>query len=957
MTASPARRADRRLELVGVLGLDRLQLFVPALMTVGLVVWILGEANEIARSRAKATRVRRARIAATAIADETLGRSPRGTLGLRARPVYAMVAVTSFGAALYVLIGSVGNFTRSGGYVEGEVWLLALASVASLIGLAFGVTALVVAITWPVPPLWARGVLLRSPLGSTSLPEDRSARPHWTTTAFVVWSAALMAAATAIVAWSPETAERFNERAVGWVESMGLLDSVAFLLPAGEDWIALGLAAVTVLLAYRCRVVVVNYVASILVGALVVVAMRPLVESAHQARESPFGSVDAYPSLAMFLVVVFAGLAPLALAVLFERVWIILPLRIGLGILAFAAALHRIDDGVLATDIVGGALLGLVAVGATQWLVSRESSHANCNGCPWSAAPYHGPILGAIPIHPDAHATLSFVARVTALAATIGLGLMALRIELPADTSDYGLGVPVQQDVQYALAAVMSVGALLAWRWEGLGALLIAVAAAGAGIFAALQYVPGVALALTLALMVPAVLLWLSWQHRRRPREILGLAVLATVLIGGSWAGANTVHEHFFGPTHEESVAPVIPVDRVEWVWSGALSPTGITVTARVVEGATSARLEVEPVAGGSVTLTGSVRPDEYRMVSFTVDGLAPGTDHRYQVVVDGEPDGGRGFGEFSTPGNGALSFTVTASSCARTGSNVAVFDTIRAVDPLFHLALGDLHYANVDSTDPEDFIDAYGAALSTPAQSALARQTPIAYVWDDHDYGPNDADASFVGRAASREAYRVAVPHYPVTDGDTPINQAFTVGRIRFVMTDQRSEHTADTMLGAAQKAWLLEELRTASRTHAVVVWVNSVPWIGPASPGSDNWTGQPVERTEIADAIAVEGIDNLVMVSGDAHMLAIDDGSNSDYSTTGGAGFPVFHTAALDRPGNVKGGPYSEGAFPGFGQFGVLEFDDEGGPTVTVRMSGRNWKDELIVGYERSFTAAPAS
>jgi hypothetical protein len=498
---------------------------------------------------------------------------------------------------------------------------------------------------------------------------------------------------------------------------------------------------------------------------------------------------------------------------------------------------------------------------------------------------------------------------------------------------------------------VMSIGALLAWRWEGIGALFIAVAAAGAGIFAALEYVPGVALVLTLALMAPAVLLWLSWQHRRSPREILALAVLATVLIGGSWAGANTVHDHFFGPTHEESAAPVIPIDRVEWVWSGELSATGITVTARTVPGASSARLEVEPAAGGPAVLTEEMTPDEDRLVRFQVDGLRPETDHRYRVVVDGERDEGRGFGEFATPGDGAFSFTMTASACARTGSNVAVFDTIRAVDPLFHLVLGDLHYENIESTDPARFIDAYGRAISTPAQSALARQAPTAYVWDDHDYGPNDADASFFGRSASRQAYRAAVPHYPVTEGDAPINQAFTIGRVRFVLTDQRSEHTADTMLGEAQKAWLLDELRTSSDTHAVVVWVNSVPWIGPVTPGSDNWTGQPAERTEIADVIAVEGIHNLVMLSGDAHMLAVDDGTNSDYSTLGGAGFPVLHTAALDRPGSVKGGPYSEGAFPGFGQFGVLEFVDDGGATVTLRFSGRNWHDETIVAYEQTF------
>lgn len=36
---------------------------------------------------------------------------------------------------------------------------------------------------------------------------------------------------------------------------------------------------------------------------------------------------------------------------------------------------------------------------------------------------------------------------------------------------------------------------------------------------------------------------------------------------------------------------------------------------------------------------------------------------------------------------------------------------------------------------------------------------------------------------------------------------------------------------------------------------------------------------------------------------MLAFDDGSNSDYSDDGGAGFPVMQAAPLDRWGSTKG------------------------------------------------------
>lgn len=42
--------------------------------------------------------------------------------------------------------------------------------------------------------------------------------------------------------------------------------------------------------------------------------------------------------------------------------------------------------------------------------------------------------------------------------------------------------------------------------------------------------------------------------------------------------------------------------------------------------------------------------------------------------------------------------------------------------------------------------------------------------------------------------------------------------------------------------------------------------------------------------------------MFSGDAHLLAVDDGSNNDYSTYGGAGFPLFQSAPMDQYGSDK-------------------------------------------------------
>jgi hypothetical protein len=127
-------------------------------------------------------------------------------------------------------------------------------------------------------------------------------------------------------------------------------------------------------------------------------------------------------------------------------------------------------------------------------------------------------------------------------------------------------------------------------------------------------------------------------------------------------------------------------------------------------------------------------------------------------------------------------------------------------------------------------------------------------------------------------------------------------------------------------------------------VVLVSSVPWIGAYG---DSWGAYSAERQEIANFIANHQIDNLVMVAGDAHMVAIDDGTNTDYSKQQAGGFPLLHAGALDRPGSIKGGPYSEGTFPGAGQFGLLDVTDDG-ETISVRLSGHTWDGHELVSLQ---------
>lgn len=432
------------------------------------------------------------------------------------------------------------------------------------------------------------------------------------------------------------------------------------------------------------------------------------------------------------------------------------------------------------------------------------------------------------------------------------------------------------------------------------------------------------------------------WRGRTRLILLLGLGVL---VLGGCRRG--------------EVGAQLAMMDTppVTFAWSGALTPTSVQIVAGLARPDSSVRLVVATDEGLEEVVWHSepfVVPPGGRVVRVDVRGLEPDTRYHYAFGGDeGAPAGG--VGTFRTPGRGPFSFTAVLSSCAATGSSSPVFDAIRREEPLFFFHLGDAHYENIATAEPAAYRTALGRVLRAPAQARLYRSTPIVYIWDDHDFGPNDADRTAPGQEAARLVYRELVPHYPlpadaVAGPNAPIYHAFTIGRVRFIVTDLRSERDPKgfgdpaerTMMGAEQKAWFFDELRRARGRYGLVVWASTVPWIGPPEEGADRWGGYAAERRQIATFIRDLGLDNLVIVSGDAHMTAIDDGTNSDYATGGGAPIPVIQAAPLDRNGSFKGGPYSEGAFvgdffpPWNGQWVRMRVEDDGGPEVCATWTG---------------------
>ena len=397
------------------------------------------------------------------------------------------------------------------------------------------------------------------------------------------------------------------------------------------------------------------------------------------------------------------------------------------------------------------------------------------------------------------------------------------------------------------------------------------------------------------------------------------------------------------------AVNPVSGQNEVVYFWSGAIQPNSAKVNAKLTSSSSSVRL----VASVNQDLSNPVYSpfaiadaSNNLMAALSITGLAPNQKYYYAVessgVLDNSPDD---IGTFVTPQQGPFSFKFTVGSCLNSNTNHQVFNRMYDKQPLFLLSMGDFHYDNPNSaTNVSLHRLAYeNNLLSKPNYNNFFRHYPLVYVWDDHDFSGNDSDSTAAGKANARQAYREYIPHYPlgttITQFNAPIYQAFTIGRVHFILTDLRSSRRTPTMMGAIQKQWFRDQCIYARNNSLIIAWVTSVSFGGNQA---DNWGGFANERTELANFFRDNAIKNMFLLSGDAHMVAIDNGSNHDFSTGGNNpdDYPVFQSAALNQSGSTKGGTYSEGGtFPNpsnlFGQYGLVEITDGGGAQIQIKMT----------------------
>lgn len=411
-------------------------------------------------------------------------------------------------------------------------------------------------------------------------------------------------------------------------------------------------------------------------------------------------------------------------------------------------------------------------------------------------------------------------------------------------------------------------------------------------------------------------------------------------------------------------------VNEVIYLLSGALQPTSATVSAKLTAASATCRAVFSTSSSFSNPIYsnfGTANSANNFMAKMNVAGLAQNTQYFYAVESNGVLDASsEDVGKIKTPNSGAFSFTFAHGSCSVTG-NHGVFTAIQNKNPLFFLETGDFHYQDPNSSNISTHRTPYeNIILSQGPTANLLKSTALAYTWDDHDYcGNNNSGSANVGTVNARQAYQEYIPHYPLVagSGNVPIYQAFTIGRVRFILADLRSVRTSTSMMGTAQKEWFKQECINARNNCQMIAWVTGTSFGGTQT---DNWGGFSAERIELSNFFRDNNIQNMFMMSGDAHMVAIDNGTNHDFSTGSNNpnDYPVFAAAALNNTGSNKGGTYSQGIFTNpnssTGQYGLVEIVDNGGPSITInftayRTNGNTSAESQLVTYSfnRTFCA----
>lgn len=245
-----------------------------------------------------------------------------------------------------------------------------------------------------------------------------------------------------------------------------------------------------------------------------------------------------------------------------------------------------------------------------------------------------------------------------------------------------------------------------------------------------------------------------------------------------------------------------------------------------------------------------------------------------------------------SSPGktsDTSVSFRIALGSCGHQDKPQPLLDVATAQRSDVFIYLGDNIYGDSYSLDT---LRAKYARLAAKSEfQRLKASTRLLAIWDDHDYGWNDAGRHFSLKAESKEIFMDfwQVPaeskrrKHPGIYGTEWLERDGR--RVQVILLDTRTfrdelihrketdtrfkndyvpnQNSDSTFLGPAQWAWLEDELRKPADARIIA----SSNQFSHEYNGWESWTNVPHERQRMIDLIKNTRANGVIFLSGDVH------------------------------------------------------------------------------------------
>jgi len=280
--------------------------------------------------------------------------------------------------------------------------------------------------------------------------------------------------------------------------------------------------------------------------------------------------------------------------------------------------------------------------------------------------------------------------------------------------------------------------------------------------------------------------------------------------------------------------------------------------------------------------------------------GLQPATTYYYKVVVNGQPYPVTGLPRFTTfPLTETVtnfSFAVVSDLSSDPTAHAQAYASAANDAPAFVLQTGDFDHSNPATVAPlsiENWQVMHRNVLHDMKSGQdfahyLGPAFPFFHIWDDHDYGANNADRTAPWKDLATQAFREYYPLPPLPEPESGLWYSFRYAQAEFFLLDLRSQRDPDdwpdgpnhSMLDGAdlpvgQKKWLKASLLASTARWKFII--SSSVW-NPHSKQADSWYQFQYEQNELVSFIRNNNITGVIILSGDLHSGgAIDDGANS--------------------------------------------------------------------------------